>query len=179
MGLNPSLPGKRRTLYWLGQWARSQTQTSEFPNNSPQPYRKMLIVSHNLFKRPTCRLEFRIRWLYPLQRDKTHHHYKSFPGNEIWMYLLWPRKGSLMKTQTRISDNRLYYTRKIELHRKSKKSRTVRITPIVICGIWCTPHLTGMYGTRPFFGWDRAQGRSPHAPGVCQKYPRPLRHSPC
>ena len=49
----------------------------------------------------------------------------------------------------------------------------------VICGIWCTPHLTGMYGTRPFFGWDRAQGRSPHAPGVCQKYPRPLRHSPC
>ena len=38
-----------------------------------------------------------------------------------------------MKTQTRISDNRLYYTRKIELHRKGKKSRTVRITPIVIC----------------------------------------------
>ena len=25
-------------------------------------------------------------------------------------------------------------------------------------GIWCTPHLTGMYGTRPFFGWDRARG---------------------
>ena len=25
----------------------------------------------------------------------------------------------------------------------------------LICGIWCTPHLTGMYGTRPFFGWDR------------------------
>ena len=38
-----------------------------------------------------------------------------------------------MKTQTRILDNRLYYTRKIELHRKGKKSRTVRITPIVIC----------------------------------------------
>ena len=48
-------------------------------------------------------------------------------------YLLWPRKGSLMKTQTRILDNRLYYTRKIELHRKGKKSRTVRITPILIC----------------------------------------------
>ena len=48
-------------------------------------------------------------------------------------YLLWPRKGSLMKTQTRILDNRLYYTRKIKLHRKGKKSRTVRITPIVIC----------------------------------------------
>ena len=47
--------------------------------------------------------------------------------------MLWPRKGSLMKTQTRILDNSLYYTRKIELHRKSKKSRTVRITPIVIC----------------------------------------------
>ena len=41
-------------------------------------------------------------------------------------------KGPLMKTQTRILDNRLYYTRKIELHRKSKKSRTVRITPRVI-----------------------------------------------
>ena len=38
-----------------------------------------------------------------------------------------------MKTQTRILDNRLYYTRKIELHRKGKKSRTVRITPILIC----------------------------------------------
>ena len=47
--------------------------------------------------------------------------------------LLWPREGSLMKTQTQILDNRLYYTRKIELHRKGKKSRTVRITPIVIC----------------------------------------------
>ena len=46
--------------------------------------------------------------------------------------LLWPRKGSLMKMQTRILDNRLYYTRKIELHRKGKKSRTVWITPIVI-----------------------------------------------
>ena len=38
-----------------------------------------------------------------------------------------------MKTQTRILDNRLYDTRKIELHRKSKKSRTVRITLRVIC----------------------------------------------
>ena len=38
-----------------------------------------------------------------------------------------------MKTQTRIFDNKLYYTRKIELHRKDKKSRTVRIIPIVIC----------------------------------------------
>ena len=37
-----------------------------------------------------------------------------------------------MKTQTRILDNRLYYTRKIELNRKGKKCRTVRITPIVI-----------------------------------------------
>ena len=49
-----------------------------------------------------------------------------------FLLLLWPRKGSLMKTQTRILDNRLYYTRKIELHRKGK-SRTVRITSIVIC----------------------------------------------
>ena len=46
--------------------------------------------------------------------------------------MLWPRKGSLMKTQTWILDNRLYYTRKIELHRKGKKSRTVHITPIVL-----------------------------------------------
>ena len=46
---------------------------------------------------------------------------------------MWPRKGSLMKTQTQILDNRLYYTRKIELHRKGKKSHTVCITPIVIC----------------------------------------------
>ena len=38
-----------------------------------------------------------------------------------------------MKTQTRILDNRLYYTRKIELHRKGKKYRTIRITQIVIC----------------------------------------------
>ena len=40
-----------------------------------------------------------------------------------------------MKTQTRILDNRSYYTGKIELHRKGKKSRTVRITPILIC-LW-------------------------------------------
>ena len=51
----------------------------------------------------------------------------------LFLLLLWPRKGSLMKTQTRILDNRLYYTRKIELHRKGKKSRTVWITPILIC----------------------------------------------
>ena len=38
-----------------------------------------------------------------------------------------------MKTQTQILDNRLHYTRKIELHRKGKKSRTARITPILIC----------------------------------------------
>ena len=47
--------------------------------------------------------------------------------------LLWPWKGLLMKNKTRILDNRLYYTRKIELHRKGNKSRTVRITPVLIC----------------------------------------------
>ena len=57
----------------------------------------------------------------------------SSDGRDDPLELLWPRKGSLMKRQTRILDNRLYYTRKIELHRKGKKSRTVRITPIVIC----------------------------------------------
>ena len=40
-----------------------------------------------------------------------------------------------MKTQTRILKNRLYYTRKIELHRKGKKSRTVRITPVLVCAL--------------------------------------------
>ena len=47
--------------------------------------------------------------------------------------VLWPRIESLIKTQTGILDNRLYYTTKIEIHRKGKKSRTVRITPILIC----------------------------------------------
>ena len=37
-----------------------------------------------------------------------------------------------MKTQTRILDYRLYYTRKLELHRKGKKFRNVRIIPILI-----------------------------------------------
>ena len=44
-----------------------------------------------------------------------------------------PGKGHKWKTLTQILDIRLYYIRKIELHRKGKKSRTVRITPIVIC----------------------------------------------
>ena len=72
--------------------------------------------------------------------------------DSYFIIVLWPKKGSLMKTQTQIWDNRLYHTRKIELHRKGKKSRTVRITPILICGIWWPPHPTGMCGTRPFFG---------------------------
>ena len=45
-------------------------------------------------------------------------------------------------------------------------------------GICYSPHLTSKCGTRPFFRWDRAQGRSPHAPGLSQKCPRPRRHSP-
>ena len=80
--------------------------------------------------------------------------------------LLWPQKGSLMKTQTCILENRLYYTRKIVLHRKGKKSRTVRITPILICGIWWPPHPTSMRGTGPFFWRVRAQGRRPHEPDI-------------
>ena len=52
--------------------------------------------------------------------------------NKIFIYVLWPRKGSLMKTQTWIFDNRLYYTRKIELQGKGKKSCTFRITSILI-----------------------------------------------
>ena len=57
---------------------------------------------------------------------------KVTKNKHLIFYLLWPRKGPLIKTQTQILDNRLYYTRKIELHRKGKKSRTVRITPILI-----------------------------------------------
>ena len=54
------------------------------------------------------------------------------------------------KMQKQILDNRLYYTRKIELHRKGKESRSVWITPILICGNWSPPNPTGMCGTRPF-----------------------------
>ena len=71
-------------------------------------------------------------------------------------FVLWPRKGC----------NRLYYMRKIELHRKGKKSRTVRISPILISSICCWPHLTGKFGTRPFFRWVWVQGRSPQTPGI-------------
>ena len=84
--------------------------------------------------------------------------------------MLWPRKGSLMKTQTRILDNRLYNTRKTELHSEGKKSRTVQVTPILICGIWCSPHLTGICGTGPFLG---GSGRrvGTHTPPAFPKMP--------
>ena len=90
--------------------------------------------------------------------------------------MLWPRKGSLMKRQTRMLDNRLYYTRKIELHRKGKKSRTVQIAPILICGICCSPHLTGKCGPRPFLGGSgrRAGG---HTRPAFPKFLRPRQHS--
>ena len=88
--------------------------------------------------------ELQLRFLsdkYYLERHEPSYHF-SYKLNScsftvialaLNISLLWPWKGSLMKTQTRILDNRLYYTRKIELHRKGKKSRTVRITPILIC----------------------------------------------
>ena len=41
-----------------------------------------------------------------------------------------------------------------------------RFRPRLICGICCSPHLTGKCGTRPFFRWVRAQSRSPHVPGI-------------
>ena len=44
--------------------------------------------------------------------------------------VLWPQKGLLMKTQTRILDNRLYYTRKIELHKKGKVSYWSALCPV-------------------------------------------------
>ena len=75
-----------------------------------------------------------------------------------------------MKTQTWILDNRLYYTRKIELHRKGKKSRTVRITPILIHGICCSPPPNWQVWHKAFFWSVRAL--------FFQKYLRPRRHSP-
>ena len=85
--------------------------------------------------------------------------------------MLWPRKGLLMKTQTRILDNRLYYTRKIELHRKGEKSRTFRMTPILICGICCSPHLTGKCATRPFFFGGSVLRAEAHTRPVFPKMP--------
>ena len=41
-----------------------------------------------------------------------------------------------MKMETRILDNRLYYTRKIESHRKSKKSRTVSDNTDIDLSFW-------------------------------------------
>ena len=39
----------------------------------------------------------------------------------------------------------------------------------------CPPsHLTDEYGTRPFLKWDRAQGRSPHAPGISKNASDPV-----
>ena len=91
--------------------------------------------------------------------------------------MLCPRKGSLMKTQTQILDNRLYFTRKIELHRKCKKSHTVQITTILISGICCSPHLTGKSGTRPIFQVGPGAGPEPTRARLSQKCLGPRRHS--
>ena len=72
--------------------------------------------------------------------------------------MLWLWKGSLMKMQTRILDNRFYDTRMIELHRKGKKSRTVRIKTILMCG------------TRPFFGRSGRRAGA-HTPLAFPKMP--------
>ena len=64
------------------------------------------------------------------------------------------------------------------LRRASLVQRTRRQTVAYYsCFICCAPHLTGKCGTRPFSWWVRAQGRSPHAPGISQKCLRPRRHS--
>ena len=62
---------------------------------------------------------------------------------------------------------------------RSATQELERFRSRLICGICCSPHPTGNCGTRPFLWWVQAQGRSPHTPGVCQKCPRPRRHSPC
>ena len=90
------------------------------------------------------------------------------------IHLLWHRKGSLMKTQTQILDKILYYTRRIELHRKGKKSRTVRITPILICGICCSPQLTGKCDTRPFLGGSGRKAGSYTCPAFLKMPTAPL-----
>ena len=51
-----------------------------------------------------------------------------------------------MKTQTRMLDNR-----KIELHRKGKKSRTVRITPIFICLYFFVQFTKKAHGLKVFW----------------------------
>ena len=79
--------------------------------------------------------------------DSTRYEPES-PGPLANTLTITPMSGQKKK----ILDNRLYYKRKIELHRKGKKFRNVLITPILICGIWCSRHPTGMFGTRPFFG---------------------------
>ena len=66
-------------------------------------------------------------------------------------YCCGPQKGSLMKT--RILDNRLSYTRKIELRRKGKKSCTVWITPILIC-LLVAKSLSTNNGEKSPLWWD-------------------------
>ena len=75
-----------------------------------------------------------LSWKSSSSSIRTHSTEFSDPlSPSVLTFRCSPRKGSLMKTQTQLLDNKLYYTRKIELHRKGKKSRTVRITPILIC----------------------------------------------
>ena len=71
-----------------------------------------------------------------------------------------------MKTQTRILNNRLNYTRKIELHREGKKSCTVRITPILVC-LWLRNLFVLITGRRVHYG---EMGKSPTTKRKCDLF---------
>ena len=99
---------------------------------------------HIIFAKQSTNIKYDEINMLDIIKDNTFNLHNSLLNNDnrymkvtlkfkIIGVVLWPRKGSLMKTQMRILDNRLYYTRKTELHRKGKKSRTVQVTLILIC----------------------------------------------
>ena len=95
--------------------------------------RYTLLCSNTYYPRSPTFCDGRILYYLSYERYSFNTQNPSPKSLDRQAFMLWLRKGPLMKTQTRILDNKLYYTRKIELHRKGRKSRTVRITPILIC----------------------------------------------
>ena len=54
----------------------------------------------------------------------------------------------------------------------------LKFSGVFLSDICCLPHLTGKYGTRPFYSGSGCRAVAPHASGSFQKCPRPRRHSP-